>query len=129
MASAIVPSFKVIFKCGDDLRQDQLIMQMINLMDHLLKRINLDLKLKPYRILATGPKDGLIEFVSGSMPVSHVLEQYKTLQNFFLAHHPNPQKEFGIDPDVISTFIKSCAGYCVITYILGESWGIGHGRG
>lgn len=35
---------KVIFKSGDDLRQDQLIMQMISLMDSLLKRVNLDLR-------------------------------------------------------------------------------------
>ena len=47
---------QVIFKSGDDLRQDQLIIQMISLMDGLLKRVNLDLKLMPYRILATGPK-------------------------------------------------------------------------
>jgi Phosphatidylinositol 3- and 4-kinase len=47
---------QVIFKSGDDLRQDQLVIQMISLMDGLLKRVNLDLKLKPYRILATGPK-------------------------------------------------------------------------
>lgn len=34
----------MIFKSGDDLRQDQLIMQMISLMDSLLKRVNLDLR-------------------------------------------------------------------------------------
>lgn len=38
---------RVIFKCGDDLRQDQLMIQMINLMDSLLKKVNLDLKLTP----------------------------------------------------------------------------------
>lgn len=35
---------QVIIKSGDDLRQDQLIMQMISLMDSLLKRVNLDLR-------------------------------------------------------------------------------------
>jgi len=53
----------VIFKCGDDLRQDQLIIQMINLMDNLLKKVNLDLKLTPYRVLATSTSDGFVEFV------------------------------------------------------------------
>lgn len=38
-----------IFKHGDDLRQDQLILQTIALMDKLLRRENLDLKLTPYR--------------------------------------------------------------------------------
>ncbi len=38
---------KVMMKIGDDLRQDQLILQMVQLMDTILKRVNLDLKLTP----------------------------------------------------------------------------------
>lgn len=45
---------RVMFKVGDDLRQDQLIIQMIGLMDRLLKAVNLDMHLTPYRVLATG---------------------------------------------------------------------------
>lgn len=45
--------YGVIFKTGDDLRQDQLVIQLIQLMDRLLKKENLDLKLTPYRVLAT----------------------------------------------------------------------------
>lgn len=45
--------YKIIFKNGDDLRQDQLILQQILLMDGLLKRENLDLMLTPYKCLAT----------------------------------------------------------------------------
>jgi phosphatidylinositol 3-kinase len=43
---------------GDDLRQDQLVIQIINLMDKLLQKENLDLKLTPYKVLATGPDQG-----------------------------------------------------------------------
>ena len=39
----------VIYKRGDDLRQDQLVVQMFSLMDRLFKRENLDLRLTPYR--------------------------------------------------------------------------------
>ena len=112
-------TYKVIFKNGDDLRQDQLVIQMVSLMDHLLKRVNLDLKLTPYRILATGPRDGMIEFVGRSSPISEVLAKYGTIHDYFRAHHPDAAAPFGIQPDVISTFVKSCAGYCVITYLLG----------
>ena len=47
-----------MFKIGDDLRQDQLVIQIIDLMDQLLKNENLDLKLTPYKILATSPIAG-----------------------------------------------------------------------
>lgn len=52
--------YVAIFKHGDDLRQDQLILQIITLMDKLLRRENLDLKLTPYRVLATSSKHGII---------------------------------------------------------------------
>ena len=39
----------MIYKKGDDLRQDQLVVQMISLMDRLLKREALDLRLTPYK--------------------------------------------------------------------------------
>ncbi len=41
--------YKVLYKRGDDLRQDQLVVQMFSLMDQLFKRENLDLRLTPYR--------------------------------------------------------------------------------
>ena len=49
---------QVMFKVGDDLRQDQLILQLITLMDRLLRRENLDLKLTPYNVLACSGKHG-----------------------------------------------------------------------
>lgn len=71
--SALMPSklhfktkdneYVAIFKLGDDLRQDQLILQMITLMDKLLSKENLDLKLTPYRVLATSTKHGFVQFI------------------------------------------------------------------
>ncbi|CDQ70982.1 unnamed protein product [Oncorhynchus mykiss] len=64
--------YPVIFKHGDDLRQDQLILQIISLMDKLLRKENLDLKLTPYKVLATSTKHGFMQFVQ-SVPVAEVL--------------------------------------------------------
>jgi len=111
---------KVMFKSGDDLRQDQLIMQMISLMDRLLKKVNLDLKLLTYGILAVGQNDGLMEFVRNSMPISAVLKNFNNSIADYLRHHnPDRNGPYEIAPIALDTFIKSCAGCCVITYILG----------
>lgn len=48
-AQAVEVRRAVIYKKGDDLRQDQLVVQMISLMDKLLKREALDLRLTPYK--------------------------------------------------------------------------------
>ena len=49
---------------GGGLRQDQLVIQLVRLMDVLLKRVNLDLCLKPYSIIATSPDSRLVKFFS-----------------------------------------------------------------
>ena len=49
---------RVIFKGGDDMRQDQLVVQMVNLIDRLWKRVNLDLRLTPFRVLSTSRNTG-----------------------------------------------------------------------
>uniref|UniRef100_A0A8C2EQC7 Phosphatidylinositol 3-kinase catalytic subunit type 3 n=1 Tax=Cyprinus carpio TaxID=7962 RepID=A0A8C2EQC7_CYPCA len=110
--------YPVIFKHGDDLRQDQLILQIISLMDKLLRKENLDLKLTPYKVLATSTKHGFMQFVQ-SVPVAEVLATEGNIQSFFRKHAPNDKGPYGISSEVMDTYVKSCAGYCVITYILG----------
>ncbi|XP_045081482.1 phosphatidylinositol 3-kinase catalytic subunit type 3 isoform X1 [Coregonus clupeaformis] len=110
--------YPVIFKHGDDLRQDQLILQIISLMDKLLRKENLDLKLTPYKVLATSTKHGFMQFVQ-SVPVAEVLATEGNIQSFFRKHAPSEKGPYGISPEVMDTYVKSCAGYCVITYILG----------
>uniref|UniRef100_A0A670YM17 Phosphatidylinositol 3-kinase catalytic subunit type 3 n=1 Tax=Pseudonaja textilis TaxID=8673 RepID=A0A670YM17_PSETE len=111
-------SYPVIFKHGDDLRQDQLILQIISLMDKLLRKENLDLKLTPYKVLATSTKHGFMQFIQ-SVPVAEVLATEESIQNFFRKYAPSETGPHGISAEVMDTYVKSCAGYCVITYILG----------
>jgi phosphatidylinositol 3-kinase len=107
-----------IFKHGDDLRQDQLILQIITLMDRLLRKENLDLKLTPYKVLATSSKHGFVQFVE-STAVREVLEDYGTILSYFKRLAPSETSPYGVTPEVIDNYVKSCAGYCVITYLLG----------
>ncbi|KAL3157710.1 hypothetical protein ABBQ32_012142 [Trebouxia sp. C0010 RCD-2024] len=110
----------VIYKKGDDLRQDQLVVQMISLMDRLLKREALDLRLTPYKVLATSSTDGLIELIP-SMALEKILHDspYRSINKYLAHYHPDPAGPFGLKAEVVDTFVKSSAGYCVMTYILG----------
>ncbi|KAM7484229.1 hypothetical protein LguiA_000238 [Lonicera macranthoides] len=109
---------KIMFKKGDDLRQDQLVVQMVSLMDRLLKLENLDLHLTPYRVLATGHDEGMLEFIP-SKSLAQILAEHRSIISYLQKFHPDEDGPFGITATCLETFIKSCAGYSVITYILG----------
>jgi phosphatidylinositol 3-kinase len=112
--------YSILFKTGDDLRQDQLVLQTITLMDRLLQKENLDLKLTPYKVLATASEAGAMEFISSSA-ISAVSSKYgaKGVLGYLRANNPDPRGPHGIRKEAMDTYIKSCAGYCVVTYLLG----------
>lgn len=112
-------TYPIMFKTGDDLRQDQLVIQIITLMDQLLRNENLDLKLTPYRILATGPRDGALQFVLNKTLASVLAEHNNGILGYLRDHNPDPTKPLGVTDESMDTYVRSCAGYCVITYILG----------
>ncbi|KAI0350030.1 atypical/PIKK/PI3K protein kinase [Trametes cingulata] len=112
--------YPVIFKDGDDMRQDQLVIQLFTLMDRLLRKENLDLKLSPYDVLATGPSQGMVQFIP-SKTIAAIVSEHGTLLNYLRANYPDEGSvgTYGVEPGVIDTFVRSCAGYCVMTYLLG----------
>lgn len=119
-ANSNASKYSIIFKTGDDLRQDQLVIQIITLIDSLLLKENLDLKLTPYRILATSPAAGAVQYISPSIALSAISTKYRgSVTAYLQQHNPDPSGPLGIRKETMDTYIKSCAGYCVITYILG----------
>ena len=113
-------NYRAMIKTGDDLRQDQLVIMMIKLMDGLLKRSSLDMCLTPYSIIATSPTSGMIEFVELSQPFSQILaSNNNSVLQFLRAHAPQSGAKYDVRPDAMSNYVRSCAGYCVITYLLG----------
>lgn len=64
---------RVLFKKGDDLRQDQLTLQVLRVMDAMWQRNGLSLKLSPYRVVATGNNVGMIEVVEDSQTIAKIM--------------------------------------------------------
>ena len=107
----------IMFKYGDDLRQDQLILQMINFMDSLLKKVHLDYEFTTYKVLATSKSDGFVEFVPNSKTIFDILKKYNNVILSYYKEISSNNEE--ILSKYLKSYINSCAGYCVVTYILG----------
>ncbi|KAF9985209.1 Phosphatidylinositol (PI) 3-kinase [Modicella reniformis] len=102
--------YQAIFKSGDDLRQDQLVIQLITLMDDLLRKENLDLKLMPYKVLATGADHGMVQFVQSQSLANVLNENNGSLLMFWRKYHLDERSvdTFGVKPEVMDAYVKSC---------------------
>ncbi|XP_044145172.1 phosphatidylinositol 4,5-bisphosphate 3-kinase catalytic subunit beta isoform isoform X1 [Bufo gargarizans] len=115
----------IIFKNGDDLRQDMLTLQLLRLMDMLWKESGLDLRIIPYGCLATGDRCGMIEVVSAAETIADIQLDSSNLAAAAAFNKDallNWIKECTAGDDLeraIEEFTLSCAGYCVATYVLG----------
>lgn len=112
----LTPDYPVIFKNGDDLRQDQLVIQLFTLMDRLLRKENLDLRLSPtsalaspYSVLATSRTEGMIQFVP-SKSLASIMAEHGNLQNYLRLEHADDGAlgSYGIEASVMDTFVRSC---------------------
>ncbi|CAE8621950.1 unnamed protein product, partial [Polarella glacialis] len=71
---------KYLLKVGDDLRQDQLMLELMALMncvwrEHLPAEDMRLLQLPEFRVLAVTPRAGYVKFVADSVPLSEALHQ------------------------------------------------------
>eukprot|EP01091_Cochliopodium_minus_P009002 TRINITY_DN2134_c2_g1_i2.p1 TRINITY_DN2134_c2_g1~~TRINITY_DN2134_c2_g1_i2.p1 ORF type:complete len:1422 (+),score=367.59 TRINITY_DN2134_c2_g1_i2:21-4286(+) len=120
----VAPTIYVIFKDGDDLRQDVLTLQMLNIMDKLWKQNDCHLYLTSYKCVATGEDCGFIEVVLNSKTTADIQRSAggasavfkKTPIKTWLSEKNPKEKDY---EEAVQNFMVSLAGYCVATYVLG----------
>eukprot|EP01047_Picozoa_sp_COSAG01_P016480 COSAG01_NODE_845_length_13147_cov_540.872614_4_plen_151_part_00 len=122
---------QVIFKDGDDVRQDALVLQLFNIMQRIWSEGGLDIPLRPdvpgaYGCVSLGYEVGLIEVVTNCNTLAGIVKEEKggsalgvfdSQVYYDWLRKRNPDT---VDLQrAVDKFIRSCAGYCVATYILG----------
>ncbi|XP_022710072.1 phosphatidylinositol 4-phosphate 3-kinase C2 domain-containing subunit alpha-like isoform X2 [Varroa jacobsoni] len=119
----LAESHEVIFKVGDDLRQDMLVLQMIRIMDKLWLKQGLDLRIITFECVATGKDEGMVEVVREAETLRKIQTEHGLTGSFkdkpiaeWLKKHNGSEAEY---ERAVENFSLSCAGYCVATYVLG----------
>ncbi|XP_067915047.1 phosphatidylinositol 4-phosphate 3-kinase C2 domain-containing subunit beta-like isoform X2 [Heterodontus francisci] len=122
-ADPLGKNINVIYKSGDDLRQDMLILQMIKMMDRIWCQEGLNMSMIIYRCTSTGRGRGLVEMVPGATTLAKIHMKHgiigplkeNTLSKWFQEHNPTEE----LHKNAVENFVNSCAGWCVATFILG----------
>jgi hypothetical protein len=106
---------KVLYK-NEDIRKDEIIMCVINLIKIILKREeDLDLNIITYKIIPTSSCSGFLEIVQNCDTLYNIKVHKKfTLLNYLIENNPR-----GDIAELRKRFLNSCAAYCVIEYLLG----------
>ena len=85
-------------------------------MAFLLKRYeNIDLEIVDYHVLPINLNSGIIEIVPDCLTIYEIKEKLDfSILNYIIEKNPNQTVE-----SLRNKFVKTCATYCVITYLLG----------
>lgn len=115
---SVVPVKKAcIFKMGDDCRQDQLALQLIELFKRIFQTVGVPFFLYPYRVVTTGQTSGIIECVPQSLSRNEIGKLVESnLAEYFVQSFGHP--ETGRFRRARENFVKSVAAYSIVTFVL-----------
>ena len=106
----------IIFKYGDDLRQDEFCLNFIRFLNDLWLDRCLNLEIVTYKVLPIGECAGFIELVE-AQSLTSILENNENSIIKYLHHLASTNGE-SIDA-IKERFLKSAAGYSALTFLLG----------
>jgi phosphatidylinositol-4,5-bisphosphate 3-kinase len=114
---------QTMFKVGDDLRQDQLTLQVLKVMEYLWRENGYEFHMSCYGVLPTGRDQGFIEVVRNAVTESELQKQRGAISgvwatDLFVKYFAkfNPEKTLTRAREI---FRLSSAGYAVATSVLG----------
>ncbi|TDH67963.1 hypothetical protein CCR75_005417 [Bremia lactucae] len=108
----------VIVKSNDDLRQEQFAAQLIAQCDRIFREYSLPLSLRPYNVIATSAKTGLIEAVPDTVSLDSLKRNdpsYTTLLDFYYRLHGD--KDTASFARAQRNFVESLAAYSIVCYV------------
>jgi len=130
----------VIFKGGDDLRQEVLAMQFIASFDRIWRAASLPLWLRPYAVVCTSADSGLIETIPDAVSVDSLKKRlwpnWTCLTDFFAAYFGGAElshllegpdefhRKFPCSSGLVSyqtalrNYVESLAGYSIVSWLL-----------
>ncbi len=138
---------RLLFKGDDEARQDEFMLRAIGIIDRVALARALVADPDPgagagagvgagagpgedenywclthYRVLAIGHRSGVVEWAADASTLADIIARYggdNPLQAYLRFYHPQPEHPYGIDKAVMETFVRSCAAYSVLSYVLG----------
>ncbi len=106
---------RILYK-NEEVRKDQIIMNVFKLADLILKKEEgLDLGIITYAVLPTNKTSGLIDIVDNCDTIYSIQEELKsTILNYILESNGDM-----LVREIRERFTKSTAAFCVLTYLFG----------
>ena len=127
--SDLIPIFnKVILKKDSDYRQENFIVQILRIIDNLWLKNNLDLKLMTYKVFPIDLNMGYVEYIystnlyniKNSSGVGGTLDREIIIKHLRCISSDDASSSYELSfNEKTDNFIKSLAGYCVVTCVLG----------
>ncbi|KAL8558756.1 Phosphatidylinositol 4-kinase beta [Nucella lapillus] len=107
----------VIVKCGDDLRQELMVYQVLKQLQVIWALEHVPLWIRPYKIVVTSTDSGMIQPVVNAVSLHQIKKHSKlSLLDYFVHEFgPTNSEEF---LTAQKNFVQSCAGYCLVCYLI-----------
>lgn len=108
-----------IVKAGDDLRQEQLAIQLISQFKKIFEEEEVDLYLRPFTVMSVSSEAGFVEVLTDSVSIHSLKKRtpnFVSLLDYFeRAYGKTGTRTFR---SAQRRFIRSMAGYSLVTYLL-----------